>query len=171
MEATAKPDSVAEEQGPRRPNDADGSAALTNVEGAIREFVRRDVTSRKFGSVDSAGQSVQASPSIHNSHGSHNSQGSHAGHGSHAAAPAMLDTDGIERFVQRTGGASVKEIDNLITELHAVREFLVAEGERVQREIAHYTQTSKAALSSARIILDSMGQWKSAAGAPRNPRG
>jgi hypothetical protein len=66
----------------------------------------------------------------------------------------------------------VKEIDNLIAELQAVRNFLMAEGERVQRELANYAQATQAALSSVKIITDSMGQWKGSAGASsRSARG
>ncbi len=40
----------------------------------------------------------------------------------------------------------------------------MAEGERVQRELTNYAQAAQAALSSVKIITDSMGQWKNSAG-------
>lgn len=163
MEMTAKAE-PAEEQVHGRSTETDGTAALTNVEGAIRDFVRRDLTAaRRLNGADSGAHSAPA-PLV--------SPPASPTPPSPAPSPLpSLDTEGIERFLQRTGGASIKEIDHLIAELHAVRDFLQAEGERVQREVANYTQTTKAALASARIILDSMGQWKSAAGASRNGNG
>ena len=67
----------------------------------------------------------------------------------------------LNQLIERVAGTSIKELDQLISELTVVRDYLKAEGERVQREIANYAQVSQAAMSSAKIILDSMGQWKS----------
>ena len=41
-----------------------------------------------------------------------------------------------------------------------LRDFLVSEGERVQREIAGYGELSKATLRSAKMITDSIPSWK-----------
>ena len=38
---------------------------------------------------------------------------------------------------------------------------LRSEGERVQREIAGYASLSQAAMTSMKIIADSLAQWKS----------
>ena len=73
-------------------------------------------------------------------------------------------------LIDRVSGNSIKELDNLIAELQAVRDYLQAEGERVQREIANYAQVSQAAMSSAKIILDSMGQWKTTVSNVRGER-
>jgi len=54
----------------------------------------------------------------------------------------------------------VTEIDGLIADLHNVRDFLKAEGDRVQREIASYAQLSQVAMTSVKIIAESMSQWK-----------
>jgi hypothetical protein len=61
------------------------------------------------------------------------------------------------------------EIDHLIAELQALRTHLLAEGERLQRELTKYAQATQAALSSVKIITESIGQWKS--GAARRERG
>jgi hypothetical protein len=66
----------------------------------------------------------------------------------------------INSLVQRVAGTSLQEIDNLIGELQTLRDFLVSEGERVQREIAGYGELSKATLRSTKIIAESMSQWK-----------
>jgi len=86
--------------------------------------------------------------------------------------PAEVNADHFNSLIGRVAGTSVKEIDNLITELQAVRNFLMAEGERVQRELTNYAQATQAALSSVKIITESMGQWKNSAGASsRTARG
>jgi hypothetical protein len=103
-------------------------ATMANVEGEIREFVRRDVVSARRQDVD-------------------------------------LGTGNINFLIERVAGSSIKEIDNLIADLQTVREFLRSEGERVAREITSYAQASQAAMSSAKVVSDSMTQWKSAVGA------
>jgi hypothetical protein len=64
-------------------------------------------------------------------------------------------------------GASVVEIERVMTELATVRDMLRSEGERVQREISGYASLSQAALTSMKIIGDSVVQWKSQA--PQTP--
>ncbi len=66
----------------------------------------------------------------------------------------------INSLVQRVAGTSLQEIDNLVGELQTLRDFLLSEGERVQREIASYGELSKATLRSTKIIAESMSQWK-----------
>ena len=68
--------------------------------------------------------------------------------------------NGIHSLLDRVSGSSVTEIDGLIADLHNVREFLKSEGERVQREIASYAQLSQVAMTSVKIIAESMSQWK-----------
>ena len=67
----------------------------------------------------------------------------------------------INSLLDRVSGSSVTEIDNLIADLRNVRDFLKTEGERVQREIASYAQLSQVAMTSVKIIAESMTQWKS----------
>jgi hypothetical protein len=69
--------------------------------------------------------------------------------------------DNISSVIDRVSGASVTEIDRVIAELTTVRDMLRSEGERVQREIAGYASLSQAAMTSMKIIADSMAQWKS----------
>ena len=68
----------------------------------------------------------------------------------------------VNSLIQRVAGASVLEIEKLISELQTLRDFLRSEGERVQREIAGYVQLSDAAMKSTKIIADSVMQWKGA---------
>jgi hypothetical protein len=69
--------------------------------------------------------------------------------------------DSITSVIDRVSGASVTEIERVIAELTTVRDMLRSEGERVQREIAGYASLSQAAMTSMKIIADSMAQWKS----------
>ena len=73
----------------------------------------------------------------------------------------------VASLISRMAGTSVAEIDKLLDELQSVRDYLQAEGERVEREAARYAQVSQTALASVRIITDSMGAWRGGAGAPR----
>jgi hypothetical protein len=131
---TVKPVKPGEEAAPDRSPD-EALATVANVEGEIREFVRRDVVpTRKTQEVGDLGG------------------------------------NNINFLIERVAGSSIKEIDNLISDLQAVREFLRAEGERVAREITSYAQASQAAMSSAKIISDSMGEWKASVGAMRQGR-
>ena len=68
---------------------------------------------------------------------------------------------GINSLLDRVSGSSVTEIDSLIDDLRNVRDFLKNERERVQREIASYAQLSQVAMTSVKIIGESMSQWKS----------
>jgi hypothetical protein len=103
-------------------------STVTNVEGEIREFVRKDVVSGRRLSPDNAD----------------------------------LGAANLNFLIDRVAGTSIREIDHLIDELQSVRDYLRVEGERVQREIAGYAQASQAAMASAKIIAESMGQWKGA---------
>jgi hypothetical protein len=79
--------------------------------------------------------------------------------------PAEISADHFNSLIERAAGTSLKEIDGLIAELQSVRNFLMTEGERVQRELTNYARASEAALSSVKIITESMGQWQDSAGA------
>lgn len=70
------------------------------------------------------------------------------------------ETDRVNFMVDRAGRASVKEIERLIADLQRVRDYLLAEGERVQRSISKYFEASQSTMSSVKVIADSMTQWK-----------
>jgi hypothetical protein len=67
----------------------------------------------------------------------------------------------INSLLDRVSSSSVSEIDRLMGDLRTVRDFLASEGERVQREIQSYAQLSQVAMTSVKIIAESMSQWKS----------
>src|SRR5271163_3273905 len=72
------------------------------------------------------------------------------------AEASEFAVNNVNSLVQRVAGTSLQEIDNLVVELQNLRDFLVSEGERVQREIAGYGELSKATLRSAKMIADAI---------------
>ena len=76
----------------------------------------------------------------------------------------------VNSLIQRVAGASVQEIEKLISELQGLRDYLRSEGDRVQREIAGYVHLSDAAMKSTKIISDSVAQWKSTVDTARAER-
>ncbi len=73
----------------------------------------------------------------------------------------------VTSLVQQVAGISLDELDDAIVDLRQLRDFLYSEGERIQREISGYIQLNQVAMGSTRSIVDSIGQWKSAASAIR----
>src|SRR5688572_10413482 len=69
--------------------------------------------------------------------------------------------EGLTSLIGRVSGQSVGEIEALISELQQVRNFLRAEGERLQRDLTHFAQMNLAALTSVKVIHESIGPWKS----------
>ncbi len=126
---------------PDRLSEIDEAAAAvsqaTEVEGEIREFVRRDVSVYRRQRQDSSDAAVE----------------------------------NISSLIQRVSSASVTEIDRVVNELNAVREMLRTEGERVQREITNYAALSQAAMSSMKVMTDSLAQWNTPASQARQSNG
>jgi hypothetical protein len=58
------------------------------------------------------------------------------------------------------GATAITDIDNLINELQAARDYLEAETERVWRANARYAHLAKTASASAKSITESMGKWR-----------
>ena len=121
--SVSKPERMTEND----PTMAAATAAVEQVEGEIRAFVRRDVSSFRRPRSETGDAGV----------------------------------DNISSVIERVSGASVAEIDRVIAELTRVREMLRSEGERVQREIAGYANLSQAAMTSMKIIAESVTTWKS----------
>ena len=55
---------------------------------------------------------------------------------------------------------STSEIDNLIDELRTLREKLLADGNRVERDIVEYAALSQSVIQMTKIITESMTQVK-----------
>ena len=58
------------------------------------------------------------------------------------------------------GAASIADIERLMAELQAARDYLQAEGERVRRVNANYAHLAQTASASARVIVESIGKWR-----------
>ena len=89
----------------------------------------------------------------------------------HAEAPSTpkseIDVE-IAPLVQKLGTTSIAEIEKMIGELEEARDFLQAEGERVQRETEHYTTLTQMASASVKIISDTVAGWREAGHPLRN---
>jgi hypothetical protein len=72
----------------------------------------------------------------------------------------------LNELIGRVSGASIQEIDRVISELQSVREMLRNEGARVNREISSYASLSHASMTAMKVIGDSVRKWKSV---PHNP--
>src|SRR5436190_642244 len=107
---------------------AAATAAVEQVEGEIRAFVRRDISLFRRRPQESGGESP---------------------------------VESVNTVIERAATASVSEIERVMSELATVRDMLRNEGERVQREISGYASLSQAAMTSMKIIGDSLVQWKS----------
>ena len=126
------------------PEEIDGEfAAASEVEAGIRDFVRNDVAYLRRPATTNGSE-----PALDQS--------------------AEATVNNVNSLIQRVAGTSLSEIENLISELEALRDLLHAEGQRVQREISGYAQLSQAAMKSTRMIADNVSQWKRAAETLRN---
>ena len=80
--------------------------------------------------------------------------------------PAQIqnDTERTTSSLARLTSNSVDRLDRLTSEIQEMREFLISEGERVQREIANYAQLNQSvALAATKIKTETVGTWKSSA--------
>jgi hypothetical protein len=68
----------------------------------------------------------------------------------------------IAQLVPQVGATSIAEIERMISELQAAKDFLQSEGERVQRETEHYTALTQMASASVKIISDTVAGWREA---------
>jgi hypothetical protein len=67
---------------------------------------------------------------------------------------SMANNDAIA-----AGAASIADIERLMAELQAARNYLQAEGERVRQINANYAHLAQTASASARVIAESIGRW------------
>lgn len=62
----------------------------------------------------------------------------------------------VSLLIQRVAGSSVTELDNLTERLSGLRHLILAEGQRLQREVAVYAMLSRAVTKSARLVAESV---------------
>lgn len=114
----------------KRLGDVDRSASNNEFEGEVREFIRRDMSLRRPGSPDAE------------------------------AAAEQAGTESLNSLIERVSGATIQEVDRLIAELQTIRGLLHTEGERVRREITGYAGLSQSAVSTMKVIADTLAQLK-----------
>jgi hypothetical protein len=126
-------------------NDEDKNlAAVSDVEAGIRDFVRKDVAYLRR-------NPATATPATD----------------APADTSAEAAVSSVNTLIHRVAGASLGEIENLITELEGLRTLMHNEGQRIQRELAGYAQLGQTAMKSTRMIADNLAQWKRTAPEPR----
>ena len=74
-----------------------------------------------------------------------------------------VSADNLHTLLRRVTEASTHEVETLIDELHGLRKKLKSDGDRIQNDIARYTELSQGAMQLAAIISDSV---KKIPGAP-----
>ncbi|MES2751792.1 MAG: hypothetical protein V4661_10515 [Pseudomonadota bacterium] len=117
-------------------------AAVSEVEAGIRDFVRNDVAY------------LRRPASLPNPEPP-------------ADTPADAAVTNVNTLIQRVAGASLGEIEALISELEGLRDLMHDEGQRIQRELAGYAQLSQTAMKSTRMIADNLAQWRRSTPEPR----
>src|SRR5262245_64655474 len=80
----------------------------------------------------------------------------------YSGAPTPETEMEIAPLVQKIGATSIAEIEKMIGDLQAAKDFLESEGERVQREAEHYTTLTQMASASVKIISDTVAGWRQA---------
>ena len=87
----------------------------------------------------------------------------------------QADSDGespandLSSLLRRVSANSASEIDSLIGELQVLREKLMADGHRVEREIVEYAALSQSVIEMTKIITESMQGVKKLPAAPTLP--
>ena len=108
----------------------DAVDVFSKLEGEIREFVRRDISTTPPSAPPQQGNDSE------------------------------LTATHVGSLVQRVSDTSVQEIEKLIAELQILRDMLQNEAARVQREIVKYAILTQGARQSMRTISESLSFWK-----------
>src|SRR5215203_6557659 len=66
----------------------------------------------------------------------------------------------IGALIDKVSATSIAEIEKLVSDLQTVRNYLKAEGDRIQQEMARYAHLSDTASASVKIIAEKLGQWR-----------
>jgi hypothetical protein len=74
-----------------------------------------------------------------------------------------LSAENLSGLLRRVSKASIGEIDSLISELQTLRRKLQTDGERIQSDIAKYTELSQQVMQLTAIISDSVKKLPSGA--------
>jgi hypothetical protein len=78
----------------------------------------------------------------------------------HATLSTQTETDTeIAPLIEKVGATSIAEIDRLMAELQDARNYLISEGERIERETFRYANLTLMASATTKIISDAVSQW------------
>ena len=83
-------------------------------------------------------------------------------------ASQELGIDDVGSLIQKIGVTSTAEFEKLIGELQEARSYLESEGERIEREAIRYAEFSQTALSSVKVISETVAEWRKAGHPVRN---
>jgi len=72
-----------------------------------------------------------------------------------------MSGDNLGTLLRRVSEASTREIEGLIDELHGLRKKLESQGERIQSDIARYSELSQGVMQLTTIISDNVKQLPS----------
>ena len=77
----------------------------------------------------------------------------------HATLSAQTETDTeIAPLIEKVGATSIAEIDRLMAELQDAKNYLISEGERIERETFRYANLTLMASATTKIISDAVSQ-------------
>jgi hypothetical protein len=83
------------------------------------------------------------------------------------ASDGETSTDNLAGLLRRVAEASTREVDSLIGDLQALRRKLNTDGNRIQREIAEYTELSQQVMQLTNIISESVKKLPATPGLSR----
>jgi hypothetical protein len=83
------------------------------------------------------------------------------------ANDAENSTENLAGLLRRVAEASTREVDSLIGDLQALRRKLNTDGNRIQREIAEYTELSQQVMQLTNIISESVKKLPATPGISR----
>ena len=66
----------------------------------------------------------------------------------------------IGEMINQISGTSLSQTETLIGELERIRNFLLSEGQRIQREVTEHVHLNHRALESIRAITGTLQRWK-----------
>jgi hypothetical protein len=81
--------------------------------------------------------------------------------GASSTPETETDTD-MASLIRKVGATPIAEIEKLIGELQATKNFLQSEADRIERETARYMNLTQMASASVKIIFDTVSGWRQA---------
>jgi hypothetical protein len=77
----------------------------------------------------------------------------------HEELSTQAETDKeVALLIQKIGASSIAEIDRVLAELEQAKNHLQSEGERIEREVARYTNLTQLTSVTTKIIFDAVSQ-------------